>query len=418
MQYKIKKMQEETELTGHDFVGVLEGTDGDLEVTVPYGVVIESCVKRSDADSMQLLKTYVKSIQRALNSSNVKKDIDDNSAGMKHPLAAVSIICDYITMGLLVDYEEEKKLTTTGKMDFGTTFKKIVPKYVDGDFIYDEYYTLKKHIVTDNFVAVVQGNIINHFMQHGGEILFGSKLSVVTRPIKLDKTIINKLRRELLQTNNSRRQNIIRLMIEYIKGMSIENSSNKDGKWNYAIIASTLWENMILSVYGNQYPVNKSKYGKRYSFQSLSTRSSVMIGRPTEHDTLYEDANQIIIIDAKMYGNPKNLLSEEVLGKQFGYYVEAKKRNPGKRIINILFAPTIKEKSESNGFADMVITDPHVDSATDPDRIIYLYRCSANRLIFDYYYSRKKYTSLLKEFDDFISTPTVRKYLDGRGTSY
>nr|WP_296103858.1 LlaJI family restriction endonuclease [uncultured Mediterraneibacter sp.] len=418
MQYRIKKMQEETELTGRDFVGVLEGINGDLEVSVPYGVVIESCVKRSDADSMRLLKTYVKSIQRALNSSNVKNDIDDNSAGMKHPLAAVSIICDYITMGLLFDYEEEKKLTNTGKMDFGTTFKKVVPKYVNGNFIYDEYYTRRKHIVTDNYVAVVQGNIINHFMQHGGEILFGSKLSVEIRPIKLDKTVINKLRRELLQTNNSRRQNIIRLMIEYIKGMTIENSSSKDGKWDYAIIASTLWENMILSVYGNQYPVNKAKYGKRYSFQSLATGSSVMVGRPTEHDTLYEDDKQIIIIDAKMYGNPKNLLSEEVLGKQFGYYVEAKKRNPGKRIINILFAPTIKEKSENDGFADIVITDPHVDSTIDPDRIIYLYRCSANKLIFDYYYSRKKYTNLLKEFDDFISLDTVRKFLDDRGASY
>ncbi len=418
MNYKIIKMLEDADLTGRDFVGVSEGEKGNLQVTVPYGVDVPSVVDSYDAENMRLLKTYVKAIQRALNSTYVKKAIEDHSVGMRHPLAAVNIIYDYITMGLLIDYVVEERRTTSGKMDLNRTIQKVVPSYINGELIYDEYITRRKRIVTDNFTANVQGNIINHFMLHGGELLFGSKLRVPVKPIKLDSTTIIKLRRELAETYNSRKQTVIRWMIEYIDGLSFNETSDKDSKWNYAIIASTLWEEMILNVYGNQIPVNKAKYGKRYSFKSISSGKNVLTGSPTQHDTLYEDDDEVIIIDAKMYGNPKNLLSEEVLGKQFGYYVEAKKQNPEKRIINVLFAPTIIEKGDKDGFADMIIEDPHVPVSEDPDRIIYLFRCSANELIHDYYFSKKKHSELNQKFEEFISDPNVRNYLDSRHTSY
>lgn len=411
-------MQEEKELTGRDFVGVSEGEQGAFEVSVPYGVNIPSAVDSSDYANLHFLKVYVKSIQRALNSSVVKNEIEDVSIGMKHPMAAVNIVCDYITNGLIITHITEEKRTTTGKMDLRRTIQRVVPSYINGDLIYDEYITRTKRIEEDSFVANVQANIINHFIENGGEILFGAKLKVPTKTIRLDKTVISKLRRELNQTYNSRNQTVIRWMIEYIQGLSVSSDSDKDGKWNYAIIASTLWENMILSVYGNQYPNDKTKYGKKYAFYSFSQGKVVLKGSPTQHDVIYEDDVQIFIIDAKMYGNPKNLLSEEVLGKQFGYYIEAKKQNPDKRVINILFAPTIIEKGEQDGFADMVITDPHIDNAMDPDRLIFLYRCTANQLIDDYYFSKRKYEKLVAEFNQFICEPSVRQYLDERGTSY
>ena len=418
MIYKIKKMEEEKELTGRDFVGVFEGEHGKIELSVPYGLYIPSVVDSSDYDNFRFLKRYVKCIQRALNSSMVKNDIDEVSLGMKHPLAAVNIIYDYITMGLIVSHTMEEIRSTTGKMDFRRTIQRMTPRYINGNFIYDEYITRKKHIEVDNYVAIVQANIINNFIENGGEILFGSKLHVPVKSLKLDKMVITRLRRELNQTYNSRNQSVIRWMIEYIQGLSISSESNKDGKWNYAIIASTLWECMILAVYGNQYPVDKTKYGKKYSFYSMSLKKNIVTGSPTQHDVVYEDETQVIIIDAKMYGNPKNLLSEEVLGKQFGYYSEAKKKNPDKRIINILFVPTIIEKGEKEGFSDLVITDPHVNSGDDPDRIIFLYRCTANQLINDYYFSKRKYELLIDDFNQFISVPQVRKFLDDRGTSY
>lgn len=411
-------MQEEKDLTGRDFVGVSEGDCGKIEVSVPYGINIPSVVDSSDYENLHFLKIYVKSIQRALNSSLVKNEIEDVSKGMKHPIAAVNIVCDYITMGLIVSRVTEEKRTTTGKMDLRRTIQRVVPSYINGDLIYDEYITRKKRIEEDSFVATVQANVINHFIENGGEILFGAKLKVPTKVIKLDRTVVAKLRKELNQTYNSRNQSVIRWMIEYIQGLSVSSDSDKDGKWNYAIVASTLWESMILSVYGNQYPNNKTKYGKKYAFYSISQGKDVLKGSPTQHDVIYEDESQIFIIDAKMYGNPKNLLSEEVLGKQFGYYIEAKRQNPKKKVINILFVPTIPEKGEKDGFADLVITDPHIDMVADPDRIIFLYRCAANQLIDDYFFSKRKYEKLVQEFNRFITEPSVRHFLDARGTSY
>ena len=416
MRYTIKKMSEDVGLTGHDVVGVSEGTGSSLEISVPYGISIPPIVESTDLQNMRFLKTFVKSIQRALNSSFVKSQLEDQAVGMKHPLAAVRIICDYISYGLLIDFQEEEKLSTTGKMNINRTIQKVVPKFVQNELIFDQYITTKKKIVEENFVARVQASIINHFMDHGGEILFGSKLRVSSTSVKLDSVTENKLRRELGQTYNSRKQNVIRWMIEYIHGLRISKDSAVDGKWNYAIIASTLWECMILSVYGNQIPVNKSKYGKKYSFMSIRTGKPIATGRPTQHDTLYEDDTQVVIIDAKMYGNDTGLLSEEVIGKQFGYYVEAKLQNPQKRIINLLFIPAKTDNGEPEGFADYIITDPHFDAAADPDRIIFLYKCDANKLVYDYYFSQKRYSSLLQSFESFISNQVVRQYLDSRHT--
>ena len=292
----------------------------------------------------------------------------------------------------------------------------MVPTYINDDLVYDEYITRKRRVVQDNYVAVVQGNIINHFIKNGGELLFGSSLQVPVKPIKLDKTVIIKLKKELSQTFNSRRITVIRWMIEYLTGVLF--SAEKKGTWNYAIIASSLWEVMVDAVFGNQSIRNKSEYGKRYAFYSLTEEKNVSVGRPTEHDTIYETESEIIIIDAKMYGKDVNLLSEDVLGKQFGYYSEAKRKKPGKRIINILLLPQNTNESQPEGFSDQIILDPHCSASADPDRIIYVYHYPANTLVDDYYYSKRRIGKIHDEFEVFIRQPVVRKFLDARGASY
>ena len=177
-------------------------------------------------------------------------------------------------------------------------------------------------------------------------------------------------------------------MIQYINGI-LATSSDK-GKWNYAIVASTLWEIMVDSVFSNQQTRSKTTYGKKYSLFSLNQDATVATGRPTEHDTIYETDSEIIIIDAKMYGKDSNLLSEEVLGKQFGYYAEAKKKQPSKRIVNVLLLPS--SAANDIGFSDQIILDPHIKSSDDPDRIIYIYHYPANTLVSDYYYSKRRTT--------------------------
>ena len=416
MRFSIQKMGDDPDLTGRDFVGVSIGNDSELHISVPYGIDIPEIVDSSNIEEMRFLRTYVKVIQRVLESSLVKNDIDDNSAGMESPIAAVKMIYDYITYGRIIDSTLEERITRTEKMWVNRTIQKEEPILIQDEFVYDSYITQHKRLDNENFVAIVQGNVIDHFMKHGGEILFGSKLHVPVKKIKLDSVTVYKLRRELTQSFNTRRQRVIRWAIEYIRGLRFLNTSDKNGKWYYSIIASTLWEKMVQDVYGNQYPVDKTKYGKKYYYQIINSGNIVESKHATEHDAIYEDDDQIFIIDAKMYGKYSNLLTEDVLGKQFGYYDEAKKKEPRKRIVNILFMPT--DRSGFEGFDERVIFDPDFDYRSDPNRIIFLYKCSANGLIFDYYYFRKRYLDLVKSFEEFILLPSTNEYFRKRGIVY
>lgn len=414
MRFPIVKMSDTTELTGRDFVGVSTNLDSQLQVTVPYGIEIPDVVDSLDINNMRFLKTYVKAIQKSLNEKSVRHSFQNVTAGINHPLAAVNIIYDYITMGSIIEFETTEVLSNSGKMDINRTIQKVIPSFVNGNLIYNDYITRKRKIMQDNYVAVVQSNIINHFMKNGGELLFGSNVKVSGKPLNLDKTVVLKLKKELNQTYNSRKLTVIRWMIEYLNGILL--STENKGTWNYAIIASSLWEVMVDKVFGNQIVRDKKVYGKRYSFYSLAEEKNVITGRSTEHDTIYETESEIIIIDAKMYGKERNLLSEEILGKQFGYYVEAKKKQPQKRVVNVLLLPKIDKEDE--GFSKLIILDPHVDVTYDPDRIIFIYHYPANTLVMDYYYSRRRIGKIRDEFDIFIREPFVRKFLDARGTTY
>lgn len=262
MQFPIVKMSDTAELTGRDFVGVSTNSESQLQVTVPYGIEIPDVVDSLDIQSMRFLKTYVKAIQKALTDKSVRNAVENVTAGINHPLAAVNIIYDYITMGPIVEFETAEVLSNTGKMDINRTIQKVTPTFVNGNLIYDEYITRKRRVVHDSYVAIVQGNIINHFMRNGGELLFGSSVKVAVKPIALDKTVVLKLRKELSQTFNSRKLNVIRWMIEYLNGIIL--STETKGLWNYAIIASSLWEVMVDAVFGNQVVRNKTVYGRKY----------------------------------------------------------------------------------------------------------------------------------------------------------
>lgn len=416
MEFPIVKMSESVELTGRDFVGVSQNDYSRLQVTVPYGVEIPDNVSSFDVKNIRFLKIYVKAIQKALNEKSVRNSIESVTAGINNPLAAVNIIYDYITMGTLIEFETSEVLSNTGKMDLNRTIQKVIPSYINDNLIYDKYITRKRIMIQDNYIATVQGNIINHFMKNGGELLFGSSIQVSVKPLKLDKTVTLKLRKELNQTFNSRKLTVIHWMLEYLDGILI--SKENKGRWNYAIIASTLWEVMIDAVFGNQAVRDKTMYGKRYSFYSLNEEKNSATGRSTEHDTIYETDSEIIIIDAKMYGCDTRLLSEEVLGKQFGYYIEAKIKHPQKRVINILFLPAKSEEGIYSGFSDKVILDPHSSAIDDPDKIIFLYHYSANALITDYYFTKRRQGKIHDDFEKFIKKPFVRYFLDDRGTSY
>ena len=411
-------------LDGTSFVGVSRFGDSDkISIVVPYGVKIDAEIDESNPEQKEqfaFLRRYVKAIQKALSSSNTKERLEEKM-GIHNPVAAVNILHDYLSMGKYVEYESISELSERGKIDFNQTIKKVRPTVSQGSFFYEQYIARRKRVIEDNFVALVQCNVINHFMEHGGVVLFGQSISAPTERIKLNDQTIIRLRRELSNTFNSRKENIIRWCISYIEGLRNLNEDDKDGgDWNYAIIASTLWEVMIDEVLGNQSERNKTKYGKTYEFTYIDGRVPQR-GKPTQHDTIYEDDESLVIIDAKMYGFQENLLSEKVLGKQFGYYEQAKivkeAEQEKKNIINVLVLPHY-EGFDSPYFQNRVILDPHTKPEDDPFKIIFLFEYPANDLIDDYYYGRKRGEWFIEDFKKLIQDPGMEIFLEQRGAKY
>ena len=431
MKYPIIRIGKETDpdLDGNSFIGVSRiKNSSTLSIVVPYGVDLPGEV--SDSESTQknqysFLRRYVKAVQKAL-SSHSKERLENNVAGIHNPVAAVNLLHDYLTMGKFIEFHAISDMSKKGKIDFHQTIKRVQPVVVGDSFFFDEYITRKRTAFENNFVSDVQCNIINHFMNHGGVILFGQAVSVPVRKIDFNdlstvEITITKLRKELSNTFNSRKETIIRWSISYLEGLRELNDKDKDdGNWKYAIIASTLWEIMVDSVFGNQPERSKTKYGKTYEFTYLDGRDSER-GKPTQHDTIYEDDEMVIIIDAKMYGSPLDLLSEKVLGKQFGYYEQAKLvkelAHEKKIIVNILVLPYYRDYDRKY-FQNRIVLDPHTSAEKDPYKIIYLYEYPANDLIDDYYFGYKKYNSLIDQFKRFIQEREVDAFLKLRGCDY
>ena len=417
MRYSIIKMYDHPGIGGRDFVGISNEIDtGGPSIVVPYGVNLPSVVENNDKSSIRFLRRFIKVIQKALRSNYVKQNVEEATIGIQNPTAAVNLIQDFLSNGPLIEFDKKEEIGETGSIDFNKTVKKITPRIVNDDLIFDSFVVHRKVINNESFVALVQNNVINDFMSRGGDILFGRSLSMPSRDISLNQAVVSKLRRELNNTYNSRKQSIIRWCIQYIRG--IENINKDKGKWDYAIIASTLWEVMIDSVFGNQEHRNKTLYGKSYSLYSIHEKHDVFTGSPTEHDTIYEDDDLILIIDAKMYGWQTNLVNEDVLGKQFGYYMEAKKKNPHKVIVNILFLPQVRENLDSQSFQDEIILDPHTSKEDDPNKIIFIYKYPVDQLVNDYYLGKKRFEQLKSDFANYVRSTEVKKFLKNRGSWY
>lgn len=434
MKYPIIRIgkSSDPELDGNSFVGVSRfDSSGKVSIVVPYGLQQDELADEvSDSDTHQkdqyaFLRRYVKVVQKALASNYTKERLEDK-AGIHNPVAAVNLLHDYLSLGKFIEFDTVSDLSERGKIDFNQTIKKVSPTIAGDNIYFDKYITRRRTSIEDNFVSEVQCSIINHFMAHGGVVLFGQSISIPIHKIDFTKkniieVTITKLRKELTNTFNSRKESIIRWSISYMEGLRNLNEKDKEGgTWKYAIIASTLWETMIDSVFSNQPERDKTKYGKIYEFTYMDGHSPDK-GKATQHDTIYEDDETLIIIDAKMYGNPDGLLSEKVLGKQFGYYEQAKlmkaQANERKNIINILILP-YNPNAYGKGFQNRVILDPHTPKEDDPQKIIYLYGYSTKELINDYYYGRKKYCMLIDDFKRFIQKNPAKCFLEERGTQY
>ena len=155
---------------------------------------------------------------------------------------------------------------------------------------------------------------------------------------------------------------------------------------------------MIDFCYSNQVYRNKTKYGR--VFKMTVNGKTVRTSAPTQHDTIYETENELAIIDAKMYYTAGNLINSEVLEKQFGYYLTAKRKNPTKRIFNVLIKPYVYGVDEKEGFIGE-IPSPEIES--DPNNFILVYAIKFEKILNAYYTGQKINKNLMEDIEEYCS---------------
>lgn len=213
----------------------------------------------------------------------------------------------------------------------------------------------------------------------------------------MDESLIRKLNRIRANSYNSRKQQLIRWMTEYIRGAILDRETK--GDWLFSIVASTLWEEMIDACFSNQKIRDKTVYGKREKV--FRGGKMVTVGAPTQHDTLYETDDEIIIFDAKMYGSKLGIDNGDVLGKQHGYYRQARLRNPEKLISNILVLPFIERTGNVPGFHRDFYPDYDLG---DPNDIILVYEIDFQTVMDAYYRGKKLVTEFKEELHSFLKS--------------
>ena len=394
MEYSCKCISHENNgLGGRSYVGIFKNTDN-YTVIAPYGMFLPEKVKSVDREKIFFLKKYAHCITKALSKDKTRRYLQENCLSGTNPLSALNIVSDYVKNGLYRDYESENAVCETGKINFKKTISRVKPIVLNDEALYTEFVVSRKKVASQEIVSVAQGNVINHFMLNGGEILFGNLIRVNVPEIDLNTNLINQLRVIKANSFNSRKQQLIQWIIDYIQGTA---NIKEVGAWQYSIVASTLWEEMIDSCYSNQIKRNKTKYGRVYEMKVNGRR--VQKSTPTQHDTIYETENELVIIDAKMYYSAKNLLSSEVLDKQFGYYLTAKKKNPHKKIFNVLVKPYVKCEDEKEGIIGEI---PSPEICDDPNNFILVYAANFEKILNSYYIGKKISSSFMEEIKDYM----------------
>lgn len=402
-------------------VGIVKDID-EFKIITPYGFLLPKSIKKWDKYNLKKVKIFIKSIDKALkhNKNRYKTtsySVDHINKDGYSLLYGMEILLDYIKNGQYKEYENYYKKSNSGKIDFKRTIKSKQPLIYNNSFIYTEYISKSKKINDEDIVKIAQGNIINHFLDNIGYIVWGGKIHINIPKIKLNKNLIIKLKKIHNECFITNKKQLLAYMIKYIE--NLEHTQNKNGRFEFSIIGSTLWEEVVRECFGNQRKginntVDKSKYGKRYCFEYIDGRKSKS-GGITQHDAVYETDDYAIIIDAKLYKSIEHLLSEQNLGKQFGYYEEAKKRHKeSKEIYNILILPVLEEINETNcGFLKQIIPDPHHNG--DYNKVIFIYKVSFYELMNNYTRSKKLHNKLISDFEKFLNEKQTKKYLQERG---
>ncbi len=400
MEYSCKCILNDDELGGKSYVGIFKNAN-DYSVVTPYGLILPDTINSTEREKIEYLKKYARCITKALSKDKTRRYLQENCEGKNNPLSALNVVLDYVQNGPYREFETETVIREAGKIDFKKTISRVKPMIINDEALYTNFAITRKKVSSQEIVNLAQGNVINHFMENGGEVLFGNLIHIAVPKIALNSSLVAQLRVVKANSFNSRKQQLIQWIIDYIQGAV---NKKEVGSWQYSIVASTLWEEMIDACYSNQAVRDKTKYGTTFTFYSKGKAAAKT--PKTEHDTIFETEKDIVIIDAKMYPNLARLASHTaVIEKQFNYAFTAKHKNPDKKVYNVLIKPLVASYGEQEGFISDI---PYFENDTDPERMIFVYAVPFVKVLDAYYGGQKLGTSFVDELKSYLSQKNDR----------
>lgn len=321
----INKAHDDTQFVG------LKIKNNVVKITFPIGYNIDPC-EFSVTDSN--ISNYYEDIKILLNSLDVNTNDYYEAGSEKFSFSsAAHIIENYLKYG---DYKENRGKTIyngSGKIDWKKTIAVIEPIYSNGNIIYNNYYTLANGN-QETIITRIQSFCLYASIKVIGWLYGIKNISEIQKINMSNEEMLYYLNKELYNTNEDNKKNILKDMINFISGTSIsdiiENQEISIGRYHY----DKVWENILreqmyrmfdkVTCFPDTY--YKEENGTIYKNSNLIPDIVVKIG------------NKIVIVDAKYYKIGFLPQTSDICKQMFyGQYIKSK--NKKKEIINIFLLP-------------------------------------------------------------------------------
>ncbi|UYZ84704.1 LlaJI family restriction endonuclease [Entomomonas sp. E2T0] len=280
----------------------------------------------------KLAANFIQSIEKYGKQSKTKVDLQDDGEG-RIGLIQLSLIKtllkDYQDYGLYVQ-RQESQVTNAGKTNWAKTIKKIpISLNKKKQVVYLKLYGNKYQFLTGNIVSQIHADIIRELNKKYSWLFFNKNefnTNGLNNISSLNKNTDHKLsilNSELSNSYSERDINLIKNMINYLKNISGDDTSELIAgvtKFHHA------WEHMLKKILANTIDINSKLPIPIFTKQNDEIIKISQKGMKT--DIVIEDKKEqiITVVDAKYYEaqNVNTMPSWPDIVKQF-FYIKALK---------------------------------------------------------------------------------------------
>ncbi|MCR1959335.1 LlaJI family restriction endonuclease [Thomasclavelia cocleata] len=291
-----------------------------------------------------LLK-FLKSLSLVTAMSEDIQISDNELVGEMWPIESyLWMINDFFENGYYFNREKKYYHDNKGKIDWKRTLR-TTPIYSNGNIIYDKLITSRVS-ASDDKIAQIYKICLSISLKRIGWI-YNLNFKVDVQQHMSNQIMIYNIQKELESTFDDVKRLRFRHMLKVIRDIKRDNAlSNKStfGITNYYYVVERMIDKIFKGISAKQLKVY-NPYGW-WEVEGKKTKASLL--RP---DTIYEQNDNIYIIDSKMYkygytAKKSDLPQTSSILKQIAYGDFVKKMHPGKNVRNVFIIPYDKELNE------------------------------------------------------------------------